>query len=197
MLSSDLPLMRFFLNLPSKISSRHTGFKTVSDFSFFPNSLDSETSWVISLYHPHITCICSGKLLFIIKMRYALELPLSGICLDTSIVYAYTEFDYHLYLFHYLVIMDNWCSGYCVGTSITRLLKVFHRSDGRHGFEKYFKLYCVLHSSSNENWFSLSTNTVLATKFPTDFNSTRLCFPTNCSKGCYIDILFFQNEPNI
>ena len=31
--------------------------------------------------------------------------------------------------------------------------------------KKYFKLYCVLHSSSNENWFALSTNTVLATKF--------------------------------
>ena len=30
-----------------------------------------------------------------------------------------------------------------------------HRSDGRHGFEKkYFKLYGVLHSSSNENWFA-------------------------------------------
>ena len=57
--------------------------------------------------------------------------------------------------------------------------------------KKYFKLYCVLHSSSNENWFALSTNTVLATNFPTDFNSTLLCFPTNCSKWCYIDILFW------
>ena len=26
--------------------------------------------------------------------------------------------------------------------------------------KKYFKLYCVLHSSSNENWFALSTNSV-------------------------------------
>ena len=58
--------------------------------------------------------------------------------------------------------------------------------------KKYFKLYCVLHNSSNENWFPLSTNTVLATKFPTDFNSTLLCFPTNCSKCCYIDTLFFN-----
>ena len=35
-----------------------------------------------------------------------------------------------------------------------------------------------------ENWFALSTNTALATTFPTDFNSTLLCFPTNCSKCC-------------
>ena len=42
------------------------------------------------------------------------------------------------------------------------------------------------------NWFALSTNTVLATQFPTDFNSTLLCFPTNCSKCCYIDTLFFK-----
>ena len=42
--------------------------------------------------------------------------------------------------------------------------------------KKYFKLYCVLHSSSNENWFALSINTVLATKFQTDFNSTLLFF---------------------
>ena len=31
--------------------------------------------------------------------------------------------------------------------------------------KKHFMLYCVLHSSSNENWFALSTNTVLATIF--------------------------------
>ena len=48
------------------------------------------------------------------------------------------------------------------------------------------------YAPSNENWFALSTNTVLATKFPTDFNSTLLCFPTNCSKCCNIDTLFFK-----
>ena len=69
-------------------------------------------------------------------------------------------------------------------------LRFCHRSDGRYGFEKYFKGHCVLHSSSNENWFAFSTNTVFATKFPTDFNSTLLCFPTNCSKYCYIDSFF-------
>ena len=38
-------------------------------------------------------------------------------------------------------------------------IRFFHLgSDGRYGFEKYFKMYCVLHSSSNENWFGLSTN---------------------------------------
>ena len=58
--------------------------------------------------------------------------------------------------------------------------------------KKYSKMYCVLHSSSNENRFALSTNTVLATKFPTDLNSTRLCFLTNCSKCCCIDKNFFN-----
>ena len=73
-------------------------------------------------------------------------------------------------------------------------LRFWHRSDGRHCFGiKYFKLYCVLQSSANENWFELSTNTVLTTKFLIYFNSTLLCFPTNCSKCCYIDTLFFQN----
>ena len=43
----------------------------------------------------------------------------------------------------------------------TNSLRFCHRSDGRHGFEKkYFKLYCVLQSSSNENWSALSTNIV-------------------------------------
>ena len=52
---------------------------------------------------------------------------------------------------------------------MTFKIKGFSRgSDGRYVFEKYFKLYCVLHTSSNENWFALSTNTALATKFPTD-----------------------------
>ena len=40
------------------------------------------------------------------------------------------------------------------------LLGFPRRVDGRYGFEKYFKLYYVLHSSSNENWFAHSTNTV-------------------------------------
>ena len=64
-----------------------------------------------------------------------------------------------------------------------RILICFsRRSDIRYGFEKYFKLYCVLHSFSNQNWFALSTNTVLATKFPTDFNSTLHCFPIKLFK---------------
>ena len=58
--------------------------------------------------------------------------------------------------------------------------------------KKIFQAVLILHSSSNENWFTFSTNTVLASKFPTDFNSTLLCFPTNCSKCCYIDKLFFN-----
>ena len=47
-------------------------------------------------------------------------------------------------------------------------------SDGRHGFKKYFKLYCVLHSSFNENWFALSTNTVQSYKISNrlQFNSS-------------------------
>ena len=48
---------------------------------------------------------------------------------------------------------------------------------------------CPTHSS-NENWFALSTKTFLATKFPTDFNSTLLCFSANASKLCCIDITF-------
>ena len=51
-----------------------------------------------------------------------------------------------------------------------------------------FKMYYVLHSSSNENRFALSTNTVLATTFPPDFNSTLLSFSENSSKLCCIDI---------
>ena len=51
-------------------------------------------------------------------------------------------------------------------------------------------MYCVLHSSSNENRFALSTNTVLATKFPTEFTSTLLCFLTNYSKCYGVDTLF-------
>ena len=85
-----------------------------------------------------------------------------------------------------------------VGLWLLPRLRFCHRSDGRYGFEKkYFKLFCVLHSSSNENWFALSTNTVLATTFPTDFNSTLICFLTNCSKCCYIDTLFFQHVPHV
>ena len=38
------------------------------------------------------------------------------------------------------------------------------------------------------NWFALSANTVLATKFPT--NSALLCFSENSSKPCCIDITF-------
>ena len=75
-----------------------------------------------------------------------------------------------------------------IGWEIT---KGFSRgSDGRYGFEKYCKLYCVKHSSSNEKWFELSTNTVLATKFPTYFNSTLLCFSENSSKLCCINRTF-------
>ena len=48
----------------------------------------------------------------------------------------------------------------------------------------------VSYTSSNENWFARSTNTVLATKFPRDFIETLLCFPTNCSKCCCIYTLF-------
>ena len=36
-------------------------------------------------------------------------------------------------------------------------------------------MYGVLRSSSNKNWFALSTNTVLDTTFQTNFNSTLLC----------------------
>ena len=41
-----------------------------------------------------------------------------------------------------------------------------------------------------ENWFALSTNTVLATKFPTNFNPTLLRFLKNSSKMCGIDATF-------
>ena len=64
---------------------------------------------------------------------------------------------------------------------------VSRQPDGRYGVDKYFKLYYVLLSYYNENWLALSTNTVLATKFPTDFNSTLFCFSKNSSKLCCID----------
>ena len=38
-----------------------------------------------------------------------------------------------------------------VAGGIKMMLSFSRRSDGRYGFEKYFKLYCVLHSPSNEN----------------------------------------------
>ena len=56
--------------------------------------------------------------------------------------------------------------------------------------KKYFNLYCVLHSSSDENWFALSKNTVLTSKFPIDFHSTLLSFSKNSSKLCCIDTTF-------
>ena len=62
--------------------------------------------------------------------------------------------------------------------------------DGRYGFEKYFKRFCALHTSANENRFALSTNTDLATKFQTGFNSTLLCFSENSSKLCCINVTF-------
>ena len=78
--------------------------------------------------------------------------------------------------------------------SVTKLfccVKVFSRGyDGRYCFEKYFKLYCVLYISSNENWLAFSTNTALATKFLSNFSSTLLCFSGNSSKICCIDITF-------
>ena len=54
------------------------------------------------------------------------------------------------------------------------IMSISTGSDGRYGFEIYFKLFFVLHSSSNENWFALSTNTVLATKISNrlQFNSS-------------------------
>ena len=81
-------------------------------------------------------------------------------------------------------------------TRSTRKLRFCQRSDGRYGFKKYFKLHCVRHSSSNENWFALSTHIVLATKFPTVFNSTLLCFSENSSKLCCIDKTFCQDVPH-
>ena len=83
---------------------------------------------------------------------------------------------------------------FCIYLRRFYLCKIFkrfsRRSDGRYGFEKYFKLYSVVHSSSNENWFAHSTNTVLATKFPAYFNST-LLFPQQVIQNVFcIDTLF-------
>ena len=72
-------------------------------------------------------------------------------------------------------------------------LRFCHRSDGRYGFEKNISNCTVSYTAlPMKNDLHFSTNTVLSTKFPTDFNSTLLCFPTNCWKCCYIDTLFFN-----
>ena len=97
-LSSDLPLMRvFFISPQQKISSLHTGNETDSEFEVFSKRM---TFWNIksnficfSLHTRSSPCQlgkCTGKLLLIpliaMKSDNALDLPLSGISLNTSIV---------------------------------------------------------------------------------------------------------------
>ena len=97
-LSSDLPLMRFFFISPQqKISSLHTGNETDSEFKVFSKRM---TFWNIksnficfSLHTRSSSCQlgkCTRKLLLIpliaMKSGNALDLPLSGISLNTSIV---------------------------------------------------------------------------------------------------------------
>ena len=97
-LSSDLPLMRFFFISPQqKISSLHTGNETDSEFEVFSKRM---TFWNIksnficfSLHTRSSSCQlgkCTRKLLLIpliaMKSGNALDLPLSGISLNTSIV---------------------------------------------------------------------------------------------------------------
>ena len=97
-LSSDLPLLRFFFISPQqKISSLHTDNETDSEFEVFSKRM---TFWNIksnficfSLHTRSSSCQlgkCTRKLLLIpliaMKSGNALDLPLSGISLNTSII---------------------------------------------------------------------------------------------------------------
>ena len=97
-LSSDLPLMRlFFISPQQKISSLHTGNETDSEFEVFSKRI---TFWNImsnficfSLHTRSSSCQlgkCTRKLLLIpliaMESGNALDLPLSGISLNTSMV---------------------------------------------------------------------------------------------------------------
>ena len=97
-LSSDLPFMRFFFISPQqKISSLHTGNETDSEFEVFSKRM---TFWNIksdficfSLHKRSSSCKlgkCTRKLLLIplvaMKSGNALDLPSSGISLNTSII---------------------------------------------------------------------------------------------------------------
>ena len=95
-LSSDLPLMRFFIISPQqKISSLHTGSETVSEFEVFSKRI---TFWniqsnFICFLLTNASCQLgwyTRKLLLIpiiaMKSGNALDLPLSGISLNISII---------------------------------------------------------------------------------------------------------------
>ena len=97
-LSSDLPLMRFFFISPQqKISSLHTGNETDSEFEVFSERMtfgNIKSNFIcFSLHTRSSSCQlgkCTRKLLLIpliaMKSDNALDLPLSGISLNTSIV---------------------------------------------------------------------------------------------------------------
>ena len=105
-------------------------------FEVFSHLFDSETYRVLLFvlsYHPLSLLfelgICMREFLFkilililiAIKLRHTMELPLSGINLDNSIVHTCTEVDIHN---TYIIIPLSgfWCSGYCVVSSTACLL---------------------------------------------------------------------------
>ena len=124
-LSSDLPLMRFFFIFPQqKISSLHTGNETDSEFEVFSKRMtfwNIESNFIcFSLHTRSSSCQlgkCTRKLLLIpliaMKSGNALDLPLSGISLNTSIVldcawyspkqssivHTCAEVDYYIYIY--------------------------------------------------------------------------------------------------
>ena len=97
-LSSDLPLMRFFFISPQqKISSLHIGNETDSEFEVFSKRMafwNSKSNFICFSIHTRSSSCqlgkCTRKLLLIpliaMKSGNALDLPLSGISLNTSIV---------------------------------------------------------------------------------------------------------------
>ena len=97
-LYSDLPLMRFFFISPEqKTSSLHTGSETVSEFGVFSKRKYFLKHWVkfiwFSLHTRSSSCQlgkCRRKLLLMpliaMKSCNALDLPLSGISINTVFV---------------------------------------------------------------------------------------------------------------
>ena len=97
-LSSDLPLMRFFFISPQqKISSLHTGNETDSEFEVFSKRMtfwNIKSNFICFFLHTRSSSCqlgkCTRKLFLIpliaMKSGNALDLPLSGISLNTSIV---------------------------------------------------------------------------------------------------------------
>ena len=93
-----------------KISSLNTGIEAVSELKISPNVLHFEIFRVILFIfslHTHIpSCqlgICARKLLLItliaINMRHAMDLTLSEISPNTSIVHSCAEVDFHISIY--------------------------------------------------------------------------------------------------